>query len=155
MARKRKSKAPVMEYGRYLSIPFVVLHSERFIGLSPKALKLLIDIARQFNGYNNGDLQATKSYLSSYGWSGNSCLTKAKKELLGTELIIQTRWGGMNMGCDLFAISWQPIHECGGKLEVEHTTNPPVDWLKEESKMQERRRLERNKRRKERDSYSR
>ena len=29
------------------------------------------------------------------------------------------------MGPNLYAITWQPIDECGGKLDVKPTTNAP------------------------------
>jgi hypothetical protein len=29
------------------------------------------------------------------------------------------------MGPNLYAITWQPIHECGGKLDVASTTIAP------------------------------
>ena len=108
------------------------MNSDRFISLSPRAVKLLIDIGAQYRGYNNGDLQATMRCLKPRGWTSNAHLTKAKRELLDKELIILTRRGGLGMGCDLFAITWQPIHECNGKLDVPPTTNAPVNWLKEE-----------------------
>jgi hypothetical protein len=38
-----------------------------------------------------------------------------------------TRQGGLHQ-CSLFALSWHPIHDCGGKLECAPTTIPSGDW---------------------------
>lgn len=133
MARN-KNNHKKLEYRGFLHIPHVVANSLRFMELHPRALKLLIDIGVQYRGNNNGDLQATKSCMEPRGWTSNDQLTQAKRELLESGLIIQTRWGGFGMSCDLFALAWQPINECGGKLDIPSTTNPPVDWMKEEKK---------------------
>lgn len=141
MGRNKKQQPNQVQYKGFITLPQVLLKSERFINLHPRSVKLLLDIAQQYNGFNNGDLQATMSCLKSRGWSSNDHLTKATRELLDKELIVRTRLGGFRFGCSLYALSWQPIDECGGKLEVQPTTNPPVDWLKEEKMLHERRAL--------------
>jgi len=59
------------------------------------------------------------------GWNSNQQLSKALKELIDKNLIMQTKQGGLNIGPNLYAITWQPIHECKGKLDVNPTTHPP------------------------------
>lgn len=113
-----------LTYRGYLHIPNVVFHNSDFIHLSNRALKLLIDVAGQYNGYNNGDLCCSMSVLRKRGWNSNDMLTKAKKELIERNWIERTRSGGLNMGPDLYAITWQRIDECGGKLDVNATTRP-------------------------------
>jgi hypothetical protein len=58
-------------------------------------------------------------------WNSRDQLNKAKKELLNKHWIIETRQGGLNMGPTLYAITWQPIHECNGKLDIEPTLRAP------------------------------
>ncbi len=135
--RSNQQKGPVV-YKGFINIPQVVLNSERYIKLHPRSVKLLLDIARQYNGYNNGDLQATMSCLKKWGWNSNSHLTQATRQLRSHELIVQTRQGGLGMGCSLYALSWQPINECGGKLDMSPTTDSPVNWLKEEKELNAR-----------------
>lgn len=108
---KKKGRATT---GRFLMLKHHVLESKEFAALSPRALKLLIDIASKFNGRNNGDLSATFSELSKRGWKSSGTVDKAKKELLDRKWLILTRQGGRNR-CSLFALSWLPVDECNGK----------------------------------------
>lgn len=111
-------------YPGFLHIPDVLADEEDFISLTGSALRLLIDIARQYNGMNNGDLCASMSLMRKRGWSSNNLLDRAKKELIAKKFIELTKQGGLGMGPDLYAITWQPINECGGKLDVKATTKP-------------------------------
>lgn len=40
----------------FVALPYSVLNSPLFVALSPYAVKLLIDVAAQYRGDNNGDL---------------------------------------------------------------------------------------------------
>jgi len=97
-------------------LPHRLLKSEEFASLSPRAVKLLLEIASKLNGRNNGDLSATFSELSKRGWRSAGTVDKSKKELLEKKWLILTRQGGRNK-CSLFAVSWLPVDECNGKLE--------------------------------------
>jgi hypothetical protein len=123
MAKKLK-KAEFVIYRGYFHLPNALTEHPDFIALSGSAVKLLIEIGRQFNGGNNGDLCASISILAKRGWTSNNKLSRAKKELIERGWIIKTKKGGLGLGPDLFAITWQPIHECGGKLDAKPTTEP-------------------------------
>jgi len=106
--------------GRFLGIPHNVwLHCD-FIGLSPVALKLLIDILGQYNGSNNGDLVITRSFLKTRGWNSVSQIYKARDELVEKGLVVLARQGGRNR-CSLYAITWKNIDECKGKIDIKAT----------------------------------
>ena len=122
---RRKAKSNFITYKGFLDLHKPLLDCEDFILLKGNSIKLLIDIAQQFNGYNNGDLCASLSVMRKRGWNSNQQLAKALKELIDKKLIMQTKQGGLNIGPNLYAITWQPIHECKGKLDVESTTLPP------------------------------
>ena len=111
----------------FLGLPHHVLDHDNFRTLSPKATKLLIDIAAQYRGNNNGDLSATLSLMRDRGWNSSDQLDKAKKELVGKDVIRVARQGGLNK-CNLYALTWFPIDECNGKLDIASTTTAPVDW---------------------------
>lgn len=117
-------------YPGYLNLHKPLLDSEDFISLKGNSIKLLIDIAQQYNGYNNGDLCASLSVLRKRGWNSNQQLHKALKILIAKNLIILTKQGGLNLGPNLYAITWQPIDDCGGKLEMKPTKSPPRKFLK-------------------------
>ena len=111
----------------FLSLPHNVLDHESFRTLSPRATKLLIDIAAQYRGCNNGDLCAPLSVMRKRGWTSNDQLFKARNELLDRELILTTRQGGRNK-CSLFALTWFQIDDCKGKLDIQSTTVAPHNW---------------------------
>ena len=111
----------------FLSLPHHVLNHENFRCLSPRATKLAIDIAAQYRGSNNGDLSATLSLMRDRGWNSSDQLDKAKKELVGKDVIRVARQGGLNK-CNLYALTWFPIDECNCKLDIASTRTAPVDW---------------------------
>ena len=110
--------------GGFLAIPHDVLRSEAYRALSPSAVKLLVDIASQFTGRNNGNLTASMSLMSDRGWRSTATLHRAKRELLRAGLIEQTRQGGMNMGPTLYAVTWNPIDACETKRGRRHDATP-------------------------------
>jgi hypothetical protein len=104
-----------------------VMESDEYIGLSYVARAVLQELAYQYNGRNNGDLTLARSLMAKRGIKKDA-LDSAKKELLKADLVRITRKGQFqNPGglCDLFALTWRPINECGGKLDVKPTTQPP------------------------------
>jgi len=114
--------------GRFLLIPHRCLDHENYIRLSSKAVKLLIDIAMQFNGRNNGDLTAALSVLKKRGWKSSETLRLALDELLHYGWIVVTRKGGLNRTTTLYALTFHPIDECKGKLDVNSTAMAPRNW---------------------------
>ena len=122
--RGRKAKSNAITYKGFLHLHKPLLESSDFISLKGNSIKLLIDIAQQYNGYNNGDLCASLSVMRKRGWNSNQQLSKALKELIDKNLIMQTKQGGLNIGPNLYAITWQPIDDCKGKLDVKPTTLP-------------------------------
>ena len=64
MARKKSYKVD-FGGGRVLALPYRLLISDAFDNLSPKAVVVLIKLARNYNGKNNGDLACTVAMLSS------------------------------------------------------------------------------------------
>ena len=113
--------------GSFLSLPHALLNSTSFSSLSPRATKFLIDIAAQYKGINNGDLCAPLSLMKKRGWNSSDQLFKAKDELIDRGLIMVSRQGGLNQ-CNLYAITWQPIDECKGKLDIAPTQIAPHHW---------------------------
>ena len=112
---------------RFLAVPCDVLNSERYRGLSFKARALLFDLGAQFNGYNNGDLCAAWSLMRKRGWVSKQTLQNARDELLNAELIELTRQGSLHCA-SLYALTWLPIDECGGKLDVRATSVASGAW---------------------------
>jgi hypothetical protein len=103
------------------------LDSPTYCGLSFKAVKLLVDLGAQFRGHNNGDMSAAWSLMKRRGWKSKDTLHRALVELRAVGMIELTRQGSMDRP-SLFAFTWLPIDECGGKLEVRANPVPSNKW---------------------------
>jgi hypothetical protein len=55
--------------GTFTAIPHAVQDCANWRQCSATAIKMLCDVARQYNGRNNGDLCAALSVLRPYGWT--------------------------------------------------------------------------------------
>lgn len=113
---------------QFVALPQNVIGSEAFIRLSNAAVRLLIDLTRQYNGYNNGDLTAAYCVMANFGWRSAGTLRDATRELLEAKFIIETRPGYFIAGhsqCALYAVTFRKIDECNGKLNIQSTTSPP------------------------------
>lgn len=131
---KRRTDAP----GGFAGIPRIVLKHPDYQRLSGGAVKLLLELASQFKGKNNGDLTTAFSVLKNRGFNSTDTIKRAKNELMEAYMIIETREGRFtNPGgiCALYALTWQAIDECKGKgLNVSPTTTPPRKFSKEINK---------------------
>lgn len=113
---------------QFVALPQNVIGSEAFIRLSNPAVRLLIDLTRQYNGYNNGDFTAAFCVMQNFGWRSAGTLCAATRELLEAEFIIETREGYFMAGqsqCALYAVTFRKIDECNGKLSIPSTPSPP------------------------------
>ncbi len=104
--------------GAFVTLPLAVLQSRAFIAASPYARMLLIDLALQYRGDNNGDLCAAWKLMQPRGWRSEATLQKAKRELQALELIVETRKGARPNKASLYAVTWCALDPCGGKLEM-------------------------------------
>lgn len=109
MARKNKQARLESISGGYAAIPWAVLDSVSFKGASEKAKALLFALMRQHSGNNNGHLHLAKKWLYNHGWTCHENNSKARNELIDRGLVVQTKWGGLNIGSDLFALTWYDI----------------------------------------------
>ena len=124
MRRRNKGRQTTPSF---VMFPHHVLRHEVLSKLSPRASKLVIDLMAQYQGDNNGDLSAPLSQMRARGWNSSDQLNKAKKELINEDVIWVTRQGGRNLA-SLYALTWFPINECEGKLDVSPTKTAPVNW---------------------------
>ena len=81
-------------HANFVGIERTVMDSVAFVSLSKLARALYLDLRRQFNGHNNGDITIADSVLSRYGWS-HSSVHKALKEIVEHRLMIRSRKGGV------------------------------------------------------------
>jgi len=107
MARRSKS-------GRFIAIPHSVLHCPDYIALTPVAKVLLIELTRQYNGKNNGDLTLAWSIMRERGFNAESTVLRGKKNLLERKIVTEVRKGIAKKGvrlCSLYALNWLRVDE--------------------------------------------
>jgi hypothetical protein len=104
--------------GAVLIVPHVVLNSVAYLTLSGRAIKLLYDLAMQYNTYNNGSLLASFRYMSEKrGWTSADQLAKAKAELIDKSLIVQTVQGLLPNKASWYGLTWLALDNIKG-LEI-------------------------------------
>lgn len=109
-----------------MALPHVLLESESFIGLSGAATRLLLQVAAQYNGTNNGALSASYKVLKEKGFRSKRGISDALDELQEAGLLIKTREGRFNPRVTaLYAITWRSIDECPGMNLAQGPTNSP------------------------------
>lgn len=93
----------------FVGIVRSVFDAPVFAELSPYAVKLMLDLAGQFKGDNNGDLTAAWSLLKHKGWRSKVTLWRAKSELIEAGFLYVTRKGRLPNTCELLALTWFPL----------------------------------------------
>lgn len=130
MAKKKYSGKYKGVFGKLgaFALPKALMNLDDFRSLPPSALKVLIVLGHQYNGYNNGDLSASHNTLKEWGGMAESTLSKSLKILQDKNLIVKTRTnykGKAGARCALYALTWNAINDCKDKnLELEPTTKP-------------------------------
>ena len=127
MTRTRARAKGRRDSGSFIAVPKIILEGDEYASLTAKAVKLLLDVFGQYNGRNNGDLACTWLVMRQRGWRSRDTLGRALKELLENRWIVRTRQGG-RFCCSLYAVTWKPIDECGGKLDVSTTRVASMAW---------------------------
>lgn len=125
--RSRQKHKGRSDSGSFTRLPHAVQDSDNWKMCSATGIKLLLDIARQYRGNNNGDLCAALSLLRSRGWRSSDTVGTALRELRHYGLLLLTRQGGLHRP-SLYALTWHAIDDCGGKLEVPATKVAPGIW---------------------------
>lgn len=128
MARDRMKGKGRKEGGRFVMLPETLLLSQEYQNLTGEAIRLLIVLALQYNGRNNGDLSAARSVVRRHGITSADTLSANLRRLQAAGLIVRTRDGQFCGGastCALYALTWKPLDACPGKgLTVAPTDRP-------------------------------
>jgi hypothetical protein len=100
--------------GGFILIPWSTLDCPAYGRLSHPARSLLIEMARQFMGHNNGRLLASSAYLLKRGWKSSDVITRAKRELLAAGFIHETVKGHRPNRASWYALTWQTLDRLPG-----------------------------------------
>lgn len=93
--------------GGFVALPYSVLDSPAWAAASYTDRALLIDIARQCAGDNNGRLLASRAYLAGKGWRSAGVIHRSTQNLLALGLIHQTVQGHRPNKASWFAVTWR------------------------------------------------
>lgn len=113
----------------FAQIPVEVLVSDACRTLPSYAIRVLVAIAAQYRGNNNGDLALTWTIGQEFGINSKKQLVASLGTLQLRGLIQKTRQGGKKpLGPCLYAITWQPINDLNGKIDSGPTTAAANTW---------------------------
>ena len=115
--RRFKDASAKRDGGAFVTVPLSVLNSAAYLGLGAHARMLLFDLVAQYRGDNNGDLCMAWKLMRPRGWKSEDTLNRAKRALLDSGLVVETRKGWRPNRSALYALTWFALDECGGKLD--------------------------------------
>ncbi|MEX1084367.1 MAG: hypothetical protein WEC76_00760 [Steroidobacteraceae bacterium] len=93
-----------------------MLESAAVKTLPHAAFKILVLLAAQFLGDNNGTMAMTELYARRFGFKGRNTIYRSLVELEARGLIVQTRRGVKSKThFSLYALNWRPINNHNGQ----------------------------------------
>lgn len=95
--------------GGFVALPWSVLDSPAYSGLSHPAKALLLEFARQFVRDNNGRLLCSMTYLGPRGWKSNDVITRAVRKLVAAGFVHQTAQGHRPSKASWYAVTWRAL----------------------------------------------
>ncbi|MAT50941.1 MAG: hypothetical protein CMK32_07140 [Porticoccaceae bacterium] len=122
-----KSKGRGTKSPPFAMLPHHIIDSPNYIKLTYKAKSLLVDIVRDYNRRNNGDLAVTFLMMQSRGWKSDETLSDAREELIHFGFLKKARQGGRNQ-CNLYALTFFPVDDCGGKHDLQPSPVATNEW---------------------------
>ena len=115
--------------GQFVAIPHMVLDSFAYRQLGYASRAMLVDLARQYTGTNNGRIVACNKYLKPKGWISHATITKCVNELLDSGLLLQTRLGMRPNRAAWFALAWYQL-DAGAGMDMSNKEflDLKVEW---------------------------
>lgn len=118
----------------FAAIPVDVMESEAFAALPDYAIPVLVALAAQYRGQNNGNLSLTCTQARQLGVH-SSWKVRAGLQLVSmVGLVERTRQGKMSHGrgvCALFALTWKPVDPTPQAFPpIEYKRPPGNGWAK-------------------------
>ena len=108
--KKKKFKG----FDNFASVPRYVIDTEAFESLRGSSVKLLLLLASQYKGNNNGDLIITHSFYKDH-FKSSQTMYAARDELEQKGFIATNAYGGRSYGGyktpSLYALTWLPVDD--------------------------------------------
>jgi hypothetical protein len=91
---------------QFVGLPKDVLNSPAYLALPPSAKELMLDLAVQYTGKNNGRLCPGFEVMQRRGWTSKHTLLRAKRALLRCQFVLQTRIGHPPRTAEWIGFTW-------------------------------------------------
>lgn len=125
-SRRKSGRCPE----RFARIPLSVLTSEAVTTLNHAHLRVLLILATQYSGSNNGTMACTPLYARQFGFRGHDTVYKALRELEARGLIVRTRMGIKQRDVfSLYALGWEDVDSRDGKPLAKPEPRNNARWL--------------------------
>lgn len=100
--------------GRFIGLPVSVMDCPGYAKLSHPARSLLMEVARQCHGDDNGRMLLSCAYLASRGWKSADVIQRAKKQLIEHNFIFETVKGQRPNKASWYAVTWRRLDKLKG-----------------------------------------
>ena len=100
--------------GAFIALPIAVLDCPAYAALSHTARSLLIEVARQCKGDDNGRLLLSRAYMAGRGWNSAGVIHRAKRELIEGGFIFETVMGHRPNKASWYAVTWRNLDRLEG-----------------------------------------
>jgi hypothetical protein len=114
MSSKKRYKGSTRDGGVFVAIPMVVLDSPAYRALSHPARALLLEVAYQYHGDDNGRMHLSRKYLATRGWTSADVIQRAKTELLEAGFLFETVKGQRPNKASWYALTWMALDRLDG-----------------------------------------
>jgi hypothetical protein len=100
--------------GGFIALPVSVLDCAGYTALSHTARSLLLEVARQCKGDDNGRLLLSRAYLARRNWKSADVIQRAKGELIEGGFIFETVKGYRPNKASWYAVTWRKLDKITG-----------------------------------------
>jgi hypothetical protein len=112
---------------QFIPIPKDVLAMPEFHKLPSSAKELMLNLAGQYSGKNNGRLCPAFEVMRRSGWTSKGTLQRAKQALLEAPFAVLTRQGHPPRTVDWIAFTWWKL-DFERSMEVDPRTFPYLNF---------------------------
>ncbi len=113
-SENRKRRDTSRDSGPFIALPFSVLDCPGYAKLSHPARSLLLEVARQLKGHDNGRMLLSHAHLVKRGWKSADVINRAKKELIAHNFIFETVKGQRPNKASWYAVTWRSLDKLHG-----------------------------------------